>query len=281
MENREIENQEKSKNKGLLVALVVFVIISLLLGGYIVYDKALNNKEKPMNEIIDYESDNNEIENNDATNDNTEAYKYLCLNKDMNKNDIIYRNMLVECSRDKELEYGALNKKILDEVGLKLADSYSNLTYYIKDSKKANSILNVEDIYWKLDEFTKKDITSQVGVNYSLNIESDKYLYITNKDKNNTEKIFDNEKIKSFYIRPYCCTSGKKVLLITESNNVYISDEDIDLYISNPSNKIEDITFKKLDLSNIKEFHINNYVPSMGGTHVYAIDNSGESYLID
>lgn len=46
--------EEKSKNKGLIIALIVFVIISLILGGFIIYDKVLNNdNSSPNNNKID------------------------------------------------------------------------------------------------------------------------------------------------------------------------------------------------------------------------------------
>ncbi len=36
--------EEKSKNNGLIIALIIFIVISLVLGGFIIYDKVLNNK---------------------------------------------------------------------------------------------------------------------------------------------------------------------------------------------------------------------------------------------
>ena len=205
----------------------------------------------------------------------TGVYKYLCLNKDLAKDSVIYRNMLSECTSEKELSVSTLTDSLMKSYGLKLANSYDDTTYYLKSAKKEKDFITLEDVYWKLEPLTKTEIKSQTGVDYSLKLDDEKALYI------NDTKIFSDEKVKEFYIRPYCCTGGKKILLITESGKAYITNDDVDLKISSTSVKLESITFKDLNLSNIKEFHINLYAPSMAGTHVYAIDNNGEEHLVD
>ena len=205
----------------------------------------------------------------------TGTYKYLCLNKDLDKDAVIYRNMLSECTSEKELSVSTLTDGLMKSYGLNLADSYDDTTYYLKSAKKENDFITLEDVYWKLEPLAKTEIKSQTGIDYSLKLDEDKALYI------NDTKIFSDEKVKDFYIRPYCCTGGKKILLITESGKAYITNEDVDLKISSTTVKLESITFKDLNLSNIKEFHINLYAPSMAGTHVYAIDDNGEEHLVD
>lgn len=217
----------------------------------------------------------------DASNKETksETYKYLCLNRDIKKDEIVYKNLFKTCDKTEKLTDDALSEESIKNHGLKLADTYNDVIYYFKNDAKANDVINLEDIYWQLKPLTKTDLKSQTGKDYSLSIGDDKALYI------NTDKLFAEETVKAFYIRSYCCDGSKKVLLITENNNVYITSEYIDILIDNPNNKVNDISFKKLDLSNIKEFHANYYSPNSNdiyhGTHVYAIDNNGESHLVD
>ncbi|MBR4261863.1 MAG: hypothetical protein IKQ35_00680 [Bacilli bacterium] len=50
--------EEKSKNKGLIIALIIFIVISLGLAGYICFDKFIKSNEKNTN------LDNSNVENN-------------------------------------------------------------------------------------------------------------------------------------------------------------------------------------------------------------------------
>ena len=64
--------EEKSKNNGLIIALIVFIVISLVLGGFIIYDKVLNkNNNSHSNEVIE----NGNTSTNNKTNEtqNTEV----------------------------------------------------------------------------------------------------------------------------------------------------------------------------------------------------------------
>jgi len=199
-------------------------------------------------------------------------YKYLCLNKDVKQNEIITKSMLAECASDTELKYGAVTEELLKSFHLELKDTYEKEPYYISISKKNNQVLYIDEIYWLLEPLKKKELTSQTGVKYTIGINDNKELYI------NDEIVFQSGKVKSFYIRPYCCSGDKKVIIVTENNQVYISEESVDLLISQQNNNI---IFKDLPFKNVKEFHINYYVPSMAGTHVYAITNDDEKHLID
>jgi len=70
--------EEKNKNKGLIIALIIFIAISLGLGGYICFDKFINTKgnnanvKNPENENTNSQNTENnkksENENNDAQN---------------------------------------------------------------------------------------------------------------------------------------------------------------------------------------------------------------------
>ena len=41
--------EEKNNNKGLVIALIIFIVISLVLGGYICFDKFIKNKDNNTN----------------------------------------------------------------------------------------------------------------------------------------------------------------------------------------------------------------------------------------
>ena len=176
--------------------------------------------------------------------------------------------MFTECTSDKELSSRAISEELLHSFGLKLADSYTDVTYYIKESKKEKDIINIEDIYWKLKPVTTKELNSQTGAKYVVSIGEDKVLYL------NETKVFDTEEVKELYIRSYCCTGGNNLIVITENGNVYMTEND-------PTSESDPVTFKELNMGNIKEFHANYYEGSMGNTHVYAIDSEGKEHLID
>jgi hypothetical protein len=62
--------EEKRNNKGLIIALIIFIVISLVLGGYIVYDKVLKTENNSQsNEVIEKEntSTNNKTDNTQKT----------------------------------------------------------------------------------------------------------------------------------------------------------------------------------------------------------------------
>lgn len=63
--------EEKSKNTGLIVGLVIFIIISLGLGGFIVYDKLINN-----------DSENTKITEEDTNEKNTKTEEQATTKKD-------------------------------------------------------------------------------------------------------------------------------------------------------------------------------------------------------
>ena len=210
------------------------------------------------------------------TEETTQAkYTYLCLNTGLAKDGIIYKNMLSECGSNEELAKDIISEKLIKEYGLALADSYTDTTYYLKTAKKANDKLSIEDIYWKLTSETKAELKTSTGTNYTVSIKDDKALYI------NSTMLFNQEKVKAFYVRPYCCAGNKKLIIVTEDNNTYTSDVNIDLMVVTSSDKLKDITFKNLNIKNVKEIRLNYYVPSMAGTHAYAIDTDGKEHLID
>lgn len=57
--------EENKKNTGLIIALIIFIILTLLLGGYIAYDKFLSNKSNGLSDEINEEINVGENEIND------------------------------------------------------------------------------------------------------------------------------------------------------------------------------------------------------------------------
>ena len=94
--------EEKNKNNGLIIALIVFIVISLILGGFIIYDKVLNKDNN--NEVT--ENENSSTTNNDKT-DNAQNSEINLTSEEAFK--------LIESKR-KSLKYdtwSTLNAKVL------------------------------------------------------------------------------------------------------------------------------------------------------------------------
>lgn len=210
-------------------------------------------------------------------------YTYLCFSKSVSEDQIIYVNMLKECGTSKKLENNILTKEKLDSYGIKLLDKYDDnqTTYYIKENKKANEQISIEDIYWKLEELTNKGITSHNGTKYTLYVNYNNFLIAEYHDHNEHVPLFTEEKVKSFVIRSYCCTGNFRLIILTENNNVYMSNEDVMDLISSSDTAIKSLTFKKLNLTNIQSFISINNGTSLGKTDVYAIDKNGIKYILE
>ena len=75
--------EEKSKNNGLIIALIIFIVISLALGGFIIYDKVLNkNNNSHSNEVIgngntSTNNKTNEIQNTETNLTSEQAFKMI------------------------------------------------------------------------------------------------------------------------------------------------------------------------------------------------------------
>ena len=74
-----MENQIKSNNKGIVIALVISILLVISLGGYIVYDKFLSDNPSTENNNINNGNNNNgnNINNNDNDNDNIPSDKIV------------------------------------------------------------------------------------------------------------------------------------------------------------------------------------------------------------
>lgn len=65
--------ENKKSSKGLYVVIAILCVLILLLGGYIVYDKVLNDEKTPVNNTTNnVSSDNNETSDNDTNNETSE-----------------------------------------------------------------------------------------------------------------------------------------------------------------------------------------------------------------
>lgn len=63
--------ETKSNNNGLLLTLIIFIAISICLGGYLVYDKVLKPKEEINSDVAKDEKDKNSVtENEENENEN-------------------------------------------------------------------------------------------------------------------------------------------------------------------------------------------------------------------
>ncbi|MBE5806557.1 MAG: hypothetical protein E7313_07645 [Clostridiales bacterium] len=68
--------EDKSKNTGLIIALVIFIIISLVLGGFIVYDKIINN-DTESTKITEKESNEQTTTTDNEQTTKKDAYQVL------------------------------------------------------------------------------------------------------------------------------------------------------------------------------------------------------------
>ena len=133
--------EEKSKNQVLIIVLIVFIIISLVLGGFIVYDKILNkNNTSHSNDLLENENTptnnkSNEIEKIEVNLTSEQAFK------------------MIESKR-KNLNYdtwSTLNAKVLK----KGDNNYYWVTYTAANIDDYNSSLGVifhyENGEWKFE----------------------------------------------------------------------------------------------------------------------------------
>lgn len=209
-------------------------------------------------------------------------YTYLCFKNSVSKDEVVYNNMLKECYTNKELKNNVLTREMLDFYGLKILDKYDDnqTIYYLKENKEKNEQISVEEIYWKLEEFTEKDIISQVGDKYRIYI-SDDSLYIYDEKKDESTKIFNDVPVKSFTMQPDGGDGNYKLIIHTIYDTVCISKQTKDEILGDLENKTSDFSFDSINLQNINSFIVTNIVPSLNGHKIYAVDKEGTKYDIE
>jgi hypothetical protein len=79
--------EEKNRRKGLIVALIIFIVISLVLGGYICFDKFIKNKNSNTNipnsnnanaeNVTSFENENNDSEGAQVNLTSEQAFKLI------------------------------------------------------------------------------------------------------------------------------------------------------------------------------------------------------------
>lgn len=256
----------KQPNTKLLISLIVVIFVSVSVVLYYLRTKSLDSSE-------------NEISNSnmEQTTKDENNYKHICLNQDVKKDTVIFKNMLQECTSDGELSE---IDSIISSINFK--DKYENLEeYYITEDREANYIIKPEDIYWKLENKNELELSSQLGNNYKVFISENKEVLITNLSTNTTSKLFELEPIKYIVLLSYCCDAEYKLILITDINEVYITSKEISSILKGNDEDIEKIKFDKLKLNDITTI-ISNY--SSNGANeidVYAMDSQGNKYHID
>lgn len=231
--------------KGLIVVVVILAILVCLLGGYIVYDKVINNEAKTTEKDIDKvnNNDDSELEVKDEENDKKLAFlknQNMIYEENISKNingkkielNIKYylegRN---EYSSPRLIEVVICNGKVISGLHIYEGDVYfSEAIMYFDDSPKVNEIINFIK--------TNKNLAGQENDDLyvsALDLVSDKKLHlIAGQDKEylavevglimDTVHYFhkvvivnDNGKIIE-EIEPDVCTIGHAVQMSLDSN---------------------------------------------------------------
>lgn len=213
---------------------------------------------------------------------NTKEYKYICLNKVLYQGEFVLETDLNICTTKNKLLKNTITNKN------ELLDEREDYNYQlIKEKYEPGEILYKED--FELKTPTKVEVTDITLLNevevldhgkhsedftkYKAYIKDGK-LYAINLFNQQEKVVFDKEKVKNIAIRPYCCAGNTKLLILTTTGNVYLSNQDC-TYSFN-----FDITFSKLKVENITSFKLipneeNDIVKSL-----YGINNNNEKILI-
>lgn len=201
-------------------------------------------------------------------------YKHICLNKKIEKNNIIYKSMLKECNNNEELSKS-------DEIisSIKFSDEYKySEEYYIDSDRDEEYILKPSDIYSRLTKNTNVKVSSKSGIEYKIGIKDDKVL-ITNLKDNSVNTLFDNEKVKYIMLREYCCDKNFRLIFITVKDEIYVSDTEITNKLN--ENNIKNIKFEKLSFTDIMNVIVKYNDDNKGETETYAVDVNDNEYRID
>ena len=247
--NKNIENSifDNSSLK-VLISLIAFVLVALLMYYF-------NNQKKDKSE---------------------KKYNHICLKKKIEKNNIIYKSMLKECSNDEELSKS-------DEIisNIKFDDKYKySEEYYIESDRDEDYILKPSDIYKRLSKNTSINISSKSGIEHKIEVKDQKVL-ITNLKDNSVNTLFDEEKIKYIMVRENCCDKSYKLIFTTIKDDLYVSDYDISSTLDGNKKDIQSIKFEKLSFKEIINVIINYSDEDEKEIETYAVDMNGTKYRID
>ena len=210
------------------------------------------------------------------------TFNYLCLNYGVQKNHEVKQSNIKHCTSNKDLGTNVLTEELLDWYQIGIFDNLSSdeIKYYYKNDKKQNDFLNIDDIYWKLEMYTEKQEKNLIGNDFKFYISDDKKLYIDDYANNNSIKIFDKESIKAFTMQKSSGDGGYNIIILTDNNNVYSSEQNILHIISKNAFMTTDITFKKQNISNIESFISTNDSEILAGYKIYAVDYEGNIFLM-
>lgn len=214
-------------------------------------------------------------------------YEYVCFNRDMQKDEVVFESYLDICTTRKELPQGVvINKSELisdvEHTYYKLEkDIYKkgdmlykkDFTIYEEEKVEEKVLTLLKEATFKTDE-GKTILNEEDFITYHVFVDEN-VLYAVNEDNNEKRVIFDKENVKNIAIMPICCAGDGNLLILTEYGNVYISEKDCNYSFS------FDFPFKKLDVSDIVSFKL---VPtdeySYYNMDLYGINSKNEEVLI-
>lgn len=218
-------------------------------------------------------------------------YKYICLNRELLKEENIYEFMLEICTTKEIIPKGLITKK--EEIISSETGKYYQLT---KDSYSKEEMLYKEDFVLvdtniqteteipllnELEVITTARIENglpignlEIPIKYKIYLK-DKKIYAKNLNNNEEKIIFDNEEVKNIAVRPYCCTGNGKLIILTTKGNLYISKYDCNYFFS------FEFPFEKLNITDLKSIKLvpkdkNDIVKSL-----YGINSKDEEIFIE
>lgn len=214
---------------------------------------------------------------------NNKEYTYICLNKSLIKEESVIEAYLEECTTKNKIPKNAITDK------KELLDERNGYIYVLtKDKYEIGEILYKKDFELKIPEKVESTdivLLNEVEVlNHGNSSESltkykayikDGKLYATNLNTNEEKIIFEKEKVKNIAIRPYCCAGNTKLLILSNTGNVYLSKQDC-TYSFN-----FDITFEQLEASDIISFKLIPQADYDIVKSLYGINSKNEEIFIN
>lgn len=265
---------EKKKNKVIIVLLILFILISLGLGGFIVYDKFISKKEINVGEVKQ-----NKVESQDKNNNLTissdlvkRLYSYV-------KSDGLFDQMLIEkvLEKNDEILASSLDQQTLNYYGykqIKLSDTELKECQDYKNIKQSNYACG---------------FNSYISETDGLNAESNETISFDEDIlKNNVEMIFGKNTYKSTdyfeislsqaflydsslkqYVRAEAPAGGTGVIYEKKLKDVKENKD----YLTLVENVSFDYTDYNVDMENLNKNILYNFkLDSENNYYLYSID---------
>ena len=217
---------------------------------------------------------------------NKKEYRYICLNVNLEQEELIAENYLEICTTNKKIPEGVITKKeqLLTE------DVYTSYKLVKESYTKGEMLYEKDLILYEHEKATETDIELLTELQVQSDIDEDgnivnkliKYdiyikdnkLYAKNLEVNKEKLIFSEEEVSNIAVRKICCAGDGNLLILTSNGNVYISEKDINYSFN------FNFPFTKLEVTDIVSFKLIPIADYDFTKNLYGVNSKGEEILL-